>query len=82
MVADVEMTFDSSVREEILNLFDKDLDKDNFIIEKNNPFQKVITNDGQEIHLDEFGGIKRGSEIFIKSDLISIMRLSKEDGLA
>lgn len=74
----VQITFDDSVKEDILDIFDKKVGKDGLIVEKQNPEQKVLTFDGQEISLEEFGGIKKGSEVFIKNDLISLMRLSKE----
>lgn len=74
----VSITFDDSVKERILGFMDKSVNKDGIIVEKQNPEQKVLTFDGQEILLEEFGGIKKGSEVFIKSDLISLMRLSKQ----
>lgn len=74
----VRITFDSSVKKDILDFLDKTVNKEGFIVEKQNPEQKVLTFDGQEISLEEFGGVKRGSEVFIKNDLVSLMRLSKE----
>jgi hypothetical protein len=75
MIKDV-ITFEASAKEDILSFFDKSVDDEGLIVEKNNPSQRVITLDGEEISLKEFAGIKRGSEIFIKSDLISLMNLS------
>lgn len=72
------LSFDENMREEILSIFEKKIDSEGFIVEKDNPNQRVLSSDGQEVKLEEFGGIKNGSEIFIKNDLISIMRLSKE----
>ena len=72
------LTFDESFKEDILDLFGKSVDTEGFIIEKDNPNQRVLSEDGQEVKLKEFGGIKKGSEVFIKNDLISLMRLSKE----
>ena len=72
------LTFDESVKEEILDLFDKSVDSEGFIVEKDNPQQRVLSKDGQEVNIKEFGGIKKGSEVFIKKDLVSLMRLSKE----
>jgi hypothetical protein len=72
------LTFDESMKKEILSIFGKTVDNDGLIVEKDNPSQKVLSEDGQEVNIKEFGGIKKGSEIFIKNDLISLMRLSKE----
>lgn len=70
------VTFDKSVKEFILGVFDKKVNKEGIIVERTNPEQEVLAQDGQEITLDQFGGIKKGSEVFIKSDLISLLKLS------
>lgn len=75
----VTLTFGKAVKKEILGFLNKAIDEDGFIVEKENPNQKVLTFDGEEITEDEFGGIKRGSEVFIKNDIVSLMRLSKKD---
>ena len=72
------LTFDKSMITELLAIFGKAVDNEGFIIEKDNPKQRVLSEDGQEVNIKEFGGIKKGSEIFIKNDLISLMILSKE----
>lgn len=73
------ITFDISVRRKVLNFLNKDVDNEGFIVEKENPKQKVLAFDGgQEVSLEEFGGVKKGSEVFIKDNLVSLMRLSKE----
>ena len=51
------------------------MDSEGFIVEKNDPTQRVITPEGEEIRLEEFAGIRKGSEIFIKSDLPSLFDL-------
>lgn len=72
------LTFDSSLRVEILGSFDKEVNDEGIIVEKSNPLQHVLGIDGQEVRIEEFGGIKKGSEVFIKNDLVSLMRLSKQ----
>ena len=72
------LTFDESIKEDILDIFDKSIDGEGFIVEKSDSNQRVLSEDGQEVNIKEFGGIKKGSEVFIKKDLISLMRLSKE----
>ena len=68
--------FEKSVKKEILDLFDKTIDNEGFIVEKDNPIEKVITPDGEELELENFAGIRKGSEIFIKSDLNSLISLA------
>jgi len=74
----ISLTFDSSLKKEILGFFDKEINDENIIVEKNNPQQQVLSVDGQEVKIEEFGGIRKGSEVFIKNDLVSLMRLSKQ----
>jgi hypothetical protein len=69
------ITFDSSAKNFILQAFNKAVNDEGLIVEKNNPAQKVLSPDGQEISVKEFAGVKRGSEIFIKSDLLSLLKL-------
>lgn len=72
------ITFDKNVKREVLDILNKSVDKDDLIVEKDNPTQRVLTFDGEDITLEEFGGVQRGSEVFIKNDIISLMRLSKK----
>jgi len=71
----VVITFENSAKDVILSFFDKTVDKEGFIVEKEDMTQRAITPDGEEITLEEFAGIRKGSEIFIKSDLPSIIDL-------
>jgi hypothetical protein len=71
----MKITFTNSAQDFILETFDKTRDSDNFLVEKSNPHQRVLSQDGEEINLEHFAGVKKGSQIFIKSDLISLMRL-------
>lgn len=72
-----KITFDESAKKDVLDFFDKSVNNENFIVEKNNKSQLVYTFEKDNITLDEFGGLQKGSEVFIKKDLISLMRLSK-----
>ncbi len=70
--------FDKSLKNEILSVFDKVIDKEGFIAEKAHPSQRVLSPDGEEVNIEEFAGIAHGSELFIKSDLISLITISKK----
>lgn len=69
------ITFDAASKQEILSFFGKTTDPDGYIIEAENPTQRVITPDGEDITIEEFAGIRNGSEIYIKSDLPSLIEL-------
>ncbi|MFO7710348.1 MAG: hypothetical protein ACLFP2_00810 [Candidatus Woesearchaeota archaeon] len=71
------LTFNSSAKKDILGFFGKEINEESFIIEKDTQ-EPVIGLDGTEVHEDEFAGLRKGSEIFLKNDLISIMRLADE----
>ncbi len=60
----------------ILEAFGKSINKDGLIIETSTQ-QPVLTPEGDEIEAKHFAGIKKGSEIFIKDDLFSIMNLAE-----
>ena len=73
-----ELTFDESAKKDILELFGKTTDADGFIVELGKPIQKVLTPKGEEIHIEEWAGIVKGSEEFIKSDAFSLIELAKK----
>ena len=72
-----QITFDKKAKKEVLELLDKTVDEDGMIVEKDNPKQRVLTFDGEEISLQELGGVQKGSEVFIRNNLVSLIRLSK-----
>jgi len=70
--------FEKSLSKEILEIFDKEVNEEGLIVEKSDPSQKVLSPEGDEISSEEFAGITKGSEVFIKSDLASLMNFSKK----
>ncbi|MFH1664515.1 MAG: hypothetical protein ABH986_06995 [archaeon] len=76
-MSNIKITFDKSAKKEIFDLLGKDVDKDGYIVEKENPSQRVLAFDEQEIKADEFGGYKKGSEIFIRDNVVSLFKFIK-----
>ncbi len=74
----ITITFDDSAKLDILDLLDKTVDAEGFVVEKGDLSQRVIASDGEEMTVEEFGGMKRGSQIFIKKDFYSVFALSKQ----
>ena len=72
------LVFDESTKKDILDLYGKTTDEEGFIVEKENLKQRVLTPKGEEILIDEWAGIIKGSEEFIKSDAFSLMELAKK----
>ncbi|MBI4152670.1 hypothetical protein HY495_03090 [Candidatus Woesearchaeota archaeon] len=73
-----KITFSDSARGDILSLYGKSVDKEGFIVEKGDISQKVLTPQGEEIRLEEWAGIRKGSEAFIKKDIFSLIELAKK----
>lgn len=72
------ITFDESARLDVLELFDKTIDIEGFLVEKDNSVQRVLTKEGKEIHISEWAGVIKGSESFIKSDMFALIELAKK----
>lgn len=71
----VKLTFDTSAKRDVLSFFNKEINEDGLIVEASNE-EPVVGIDGSEVHEKEFAGIKKGSEIFLKTDLISMLKLA------
>jgi len=72
------LVFNEDTKKDILDLYGKTVDDEGFIVEKENLDQKVLTPKGEEININEWAGIIKGSEAFIKSDAFSLMELAKK----
>lgn len=70
------ITFDISAKERILEAFDKTIDKEGYIVEKNRPGEKILSQEGEELRLEDFAGLKKGSLVFIRSGLTSLIKLA------
>jgi len=71
------VSFDGTSKEFILRALGKSVDSEGFIIETAT-HKKVLTPDGEPLHIDEFGGVRKGSEIFFKKDLPSVLDAVKQ----
>lgn len=74
----IKLTFEKSAQDFVLDAFGKRVDQYGYIIEKDNPATRVRSRDGQEIKAAKFGGVRKGSEIYFKSDLISVIELCED----
>lgn len=74
----MKVVFDSSVKNQILDIFDKSIDNEGYIVEKDDLDNRVETPNGEEIPAKRFAGIRRGSEIFLKSDLPTFLELADD----
>lgn len=72
----MRITFDESARGFILDAFGKTV-RDGFVVEKNKPTEKVITPRGEEVAVKDFAGVRKGSVIFVKSDIVSLVEAAE-----
>lgn len=72
----LRVTFDESARDFVLGAFGKTI-ADGFVVEKCNKRQRVLTPRGEDLPASEFAGIRRGSTIFVKSDIVSLIEAAK-----
>ncbi len=70
------ITFDKVARDRILGAFGLTTDAEGYIVEKENPKQRVLSPDGEEISAEDFAGVKKGSLLFFRSDLPSLIELA------
>ena len=70
------ITFDKSAKKSVLDLLGKTVDDENYIVEKTNKKQRVMTPEGENVTINEFAGIRRGSQVFIKSHIPSLIALT------
>ena len=70
------ITFTQDAKPFILDIFNKSIDKDGFVVEKENPQKRVIALNGETVKAEELAAIKKGSLIFVKSDVISLVELA------
>ncbi|MFH1504041.1 MAG: hypothetical protein ABIH08_01435 [Candidatus Omnitrophota bacterium] len=68
------ITFSKEAKIEILHFFNKDVDRDGYIIEKDTG-ERIPGSDGEPVEFEHFAGIRRGSLVFVKSDINSIIEL-------
>lgn len=74
----IPIVFNKSTLGFILHSLEKNVDGDGFLVESNNPKQRVITQDGEYIKPNEIGVIRPGSQIFIKKDIGSLIKRASD----
>lgn len=74
----IPIVFDKSTLGFVLQSLNKGVDSEGFLIEDNNPKQRVITPDGEYVKPNDVGVIRPGSQIFIKKDIGSLIKLASD----
>jgi hypothetical protein len=71
------ISFDSTSKEFVLESLGKSLDPEGYIVDTKTK-KRVLSQDGEPMHVDDFGGVRKGSEIFFKKDLPSVLNAVEE----
>jgi hypothetical protein len=72
-----KLLFNEAALPFILEVFDKTINEDGLIIDMNNG-EPLQTTEGEFLTKYKFGGIKKGSEIFLKDDLLTVIKLAED----
>lgn len=73
------ITFDEKSKEDILHMFGISIDREGYLIRKNDPDERILTEQGEPIALKEFAGVRRGADgslIFVRNDLPSLIKMA------
>ncbi|KAA3649765.1 MAG: hypothetical protein DWP98_06455 [Bacteroidetes bacterium] len=74
MEANPKIFFTPNTASLILEAFGKSQNSDGYLIDSSTE-ELILTPENEEIHISKFGGLKKGSEIFLKNDLSTIINL-------
>jgi hypothetical protein len=70
-----DVVFDDSAKSFVLEAFGKKVNESGYIVEHASPNREIIAQDGTHVRVNRFAGVRKGSEVYIKSDLISLIEL-------
>ena len=73
----LKITFDESATAFVLDAFGKKTSPDGFVVEKKDADQKVVTPRGEEIQQAEFAGIRKGSIVLLKTNIVSLVEAAE-----
>lgn len=73
MANTLRVTFDKRLKREILSAFGKQVASDGYLTDSKSG-KHVLASDGEHILFDDFGGIIKGSWIYLKSDILSLIQ--------
>jgi len=75
-----DIRFRPSAKEKILEEFGKTVDEDGYIIDSETR-KRETSNLGNELTLDDLGGIGKGSTVFIEDDFVSVCEFVENQAL-
>lgn len=70
------ISFDTELKNEVLDIFNKAVDSKGYIVEKKDPTQRTLTKEGDEIQVKNFAGLTKGSLVFVEKNIVSLSKLA------
>lgn len=67
-----KLTFDDSASEFVIEAFGKEVDSEGYVIDPQTG-QRVTSPEGEEVKAEEFGGVEKGSTLFLQDDFASLV---------
>lgn len=67
---------DLKTKKFVLSLFNNSIDDEGLIVDSKG--EKIIDSDGQEIMISQLGTIKKGSQIYVKNSLPSLVNFYRK----
>lgn len=68
---------DDVVRDDLLKILKISVDTENNLVYEDSS-ERVLSKDGREMKLDDFGGVIKGSTLIMRSDIDSLLNLAEE----
>ena len=72
------VTFGGKAKRLMYEALNKSVDGEGYLVETLNPKQRVLTKDGEFIKPNEVGIVRPGSQIFIKKDIVSLIKFASD----
>jgi len=65
------LTFDESATEFMLEAFDRDVDDEGYVVDKDG--NRVTTPEGDFVKKEEFAGVEKGSTLYLNDDFTTLV---------
>lgn len=65
------LTFECGAEEYLLKVFGNEIDDEGYIMNTERD-ERETTPDGNEIHIEDFGGVEKGSTLYLEDDIVSV----------
>lgn len=75
-MSNIRITFDRRFRSRVLSAFGKQIDTDGYVVDSKTG-DHVLSREGEQISGNDFSGVIKGSWIYLKSDILSLIQYAE-----